>query len=256
MGRLTGRVVLITGAAGGLGQAQARRLAAAGARVVLADIVPGPIKALADELNDAPAGADPVAIAVELDVRDADAWAVAVERARAEFGRLDGLVNNAGVLGIGTVADMPEADFRAVLDVNQVGVHLGMRAVIPALREAGGGTVVNISSIDGMSGFKYLSAYCASKAAVIAMSRTAAMELGPEGIRVNAVCPGVIETPMTDGLDANVSKWLHRTLPLRRLGTPPEVAAVVEFLTSEDSSYVTGAEIVTDGGLLAGFLIP
>ena len=285
IGGLDGRVVLVTGAAGGLGAAQARLLVASGARVVVADIDEAGVKALADELNtaaagntraagdDAAAGNDAaavnsaaagsaaaagvaVAVAVALDVRAAHDWAAAVERAQAEFGKLDGLVNNAGVLGIGTVADMPEAEFRAVADVNQVGVFLGIQAVVPALRAAGGGTIVNISSIDGMIGFKYLSAYCASKAAVLAISRTAAMELGPEGIRVNAVCPGVIETPMTEGLDANVSKWLHRTLPLRRLGTPPEVAAVVGFLTSADSSYVTGAEIVTDGGLLAGFLIP
>jgi 3alpha(or 20beta)-hydroxysteroid dehydrogenase len=248
-----GRVVLITGAAGGLGAAQARRLVADGANVVVADIDEAGVKALAEELND---GTGTRAAAVVLDVRDADAWAAAVERARTEFGKLDGLVNNAGVLGIGTVADMPVDDFRAVVEVNQTGVFLGIQAVVPALRAAGGGTIVNISSIDGMIGFKYLSAYCASKAAVLAISKTAAMELGPEGIRVNSVCPGVIETPMTDGLDANVSKWLHRTLPLRRLGTPPEVAAVVAFLTSSDSSYVTGAEIVTDGGLLSGFLIP
>jgi 3alpha(or 20beta)-hydroxysteroid dehydrogenase len=247
------RVILITGAAGGLGAAQARRLVADGARVVLADIAEAEVKVLAEEL-DTDGGTR--AVAVALDVRDPDQWAAAVERAQAEFGRLDGLVNNAGVLGIGTVADMPVEEFRSVVEVNQTGVFLGIQAVVPALRAAGGGTIVNISSIDGMIGFKYLSAYCASKAAVLAISKTAAMELGPDGIRVNSVCPGVIETPMTDGLDANVSKWLHRTLPLRRLGTPPEVAAVVAFLSSPDSSYVTGAEIVTDGGLLAGFLIP
>lgn len=250
---LTGRVVLVTGAAGGLGSAQARRLAAGGARLVLADVAEAGVKELAGELN---ADGERVAVPAGLDVRDETQWAAAVALAQAEFGRLDGLVSNAGVLGVGTVSEMPESEFRAVVDVNQIGVFLGIKSVAPALRAAGGGTIVNISSIDGMIGFRYLAAYCASKAAVLAISRTAAMELGPDGIRVNAVCPGVIETPMTAGLDEHVSGWLHRTLPLRRLGRPDEVAAVVAFLTSADSSYVTGAEIVTDGGLLAGFLIP
>ncbi|GAA3343092.1 glucose 1-dehydrogenase [Amorphoplanes nipponensis] len=249
---LAGRVVLVTGAAGGLGAAQARLLAGCGAKVVLADTAE--VKALVDELNDG--HAEPVAAGVPLDVRQAEQWAAAVSRSQAVFGHLDGLVNNAGVLGVGAVADLPEAEFRRIVDVNQVGVFLGIQAVVPAMRTAGGGTIVNISSIDAMIGFRYLSAYCASKAAVSAISRTAAMELGPDGIRVNAVCPGVIGTPMTEELDANVSGWLHRTLPLRRLGTAPEVATVVAYLTSADSSYVTGTEIVVDGGLLAGFLLP
>ncbi|ASW54620.1 SDR family NAD(P)-dependent oxidoreductase [Plantactinospora sp. KBS50] len=249
MGRLAGRAVLVTGAGRGIGAAQARRLVAEGARVLVTDLDGVAAKQLAAELGDA-------ARAETLDVRDAAQWSAAVDRAVAEFGRLDGLVNNAGVLAVGTVADMPEESFREVVDVNQVGVFLGIRAVVPALRAAGGGTIVNISSIDGMIGFKYLSAYCATKAAVLALSRTAAMELGPDGIRVNAVCPGVIATSMTEGLDERVSGWLHKTLPLRRLGTPDEVAAVVAFLSCDESSYVTGSEIVTDGGMLAGFLMP
>jgi 3alpha(or 20beta)-hydroxysteroid dehydrogenase len=254
MARLDGRVILITGAAGGLGSAQARRLADEGAKVVLADVCEAEVKTLAEELNDSGAA---IAVGVGLDVREDNQWADAVARAQAEFGHLDGLVNNAGILGgIAAVADLSEKDFRETVDVNQVGVFLGIQAVTPALRASGGGTIVNISSIDGLTGFKYLSAYCASKAAVLAISKTAASELGPEGIRVNSVCPGVIETPMTEGLDERVSGWLHRTLPLRRLGAPAEVAGVVAFLTSADSSYVTGTEIVTDGGLLAGFLIP
>ncbi|MEV0001616.1 SDR family NAD(P)-dependent oxidoreductase [Micromonospora sp. NPDC050980] len=249
MGRLTGRVVLVTGAGRGIGAAQARRLVAEGARVLVTDIDVAAAKELGAELGDHARGDG-------LDVRDPAQWQAAVERAVAEFGRLDGLVNNAGVLAVGTVAELSEESFREVVDVNQVGVFLGIRAVVPALRAAGGGTIVNISSIDGMTGFKYLSAYCATKAAVLGLSRTAAMELGPDGIRVNAVCPGVITTAMTEGLDERVSGWLHKTLPLRRLGTADEVAAVVAFLTADDSSYVTGTEIVTDGGLLAGFLMP
>lgn len=250
MGSLEGRVVLVTGAARGLGAAQARRFVAEGARVLLADVADEPGKALADELGAA-------AAYTHLDVRDADGWAAAVERATVEFGRLDGLVNNAGILGdVGLLADLTEEQFREVVDVNQVGVFLGVKTAVPALRAAGGGTIVNIASIDAMIGFRYLSAYCASKSAVLAISRTSAMELGPEGIRVNAICPGVIDTDMNADLDEKVSGWLHRTLPLRRLGNADEVAAVALFLTSAESSYVTGAEIVTDGGLLAGFLLP
>jgi 3alpha(or 20beta)-hydroxysteroid dehydrogenase len=250
MGSLEGRVVLVTGAARGLGAAQARRFVAEGARVLLADVLDERGKALADELGDA-------AAYTHLDVRDADGWAAAVERATVEFGTLDGLVNNAGILGdVGLLADLTEEQFREVVDVNQVGVFLGVKSAVPALRAAGGGTIVNIASIDAMIGFRYLSAYCASKSAVLALSRTSAMELGPVGIRVNAICPGVIDTDMNADLDEKVSGWLHRTLPLRRLGNADEVAAVALFLTSAESSYVTGAEIVTDGGLLAGFLLP
>ncbi|HET6636226.1 MAG TPA: glucose 1-dehydrogenase [Streptomyces sp.] len=249
MGRLEGRVALITGAARGQGAAAARLFVAEGAKVMLTDVLDDEGKQLAGELGDA-------AAYTHLDVRSADDWHTAVGDTQDAFGRLDALVNNAGVCDIGTVEEMPAEKFMAVCEVNQLGVFLGMQAAAPALRAAGGGTIVNISSIDGLIGLKYLSAYCASKFAVVGMTRVAAMELGPAGIRVNAVCPGVIRTEMTKDLHEMQDKWLHRTLPLRRLGGADETAGVVLFLTCDDSSYVTGTETVVDGGWLAGHLTP
>ncbi|GGZ81464.1 glucose 1-dehydrogenase [Streptomyces echinoruber] len=249
MGKLDGRVALITGGARGQGAAAARAFVAEGARVVLGDILDDTGKRLADELGDA-------ATYVHLDVRRPEDWTAAVAAARTTYGKLDALVNNAGVVDVGSVEEMTPEAFMEVVEVNQLGVFLGMRAVVPALREAGGGSIVNISSVDGLMGLKYLSAYCASKFAVVGMTKVAAMELGPDGIRVNAVCPGVIRTEMTKDLHEMQVKWLHRTLPLRRFGRADETASVVLFLTCDDSSYVTGTEVVVDGGWIAGHLTP
>jgi 3alpha(or 20beta)-hydroxysteroid dehydrogenase len=245
--RLSGRVALVTGAAGGQGAATARAFAAQGAAVVLADVEDGPTVALADELD---------GLAVHLDVRRPEDWARAVTAAEDRFGHLDALVNNAGVVSAGLLGDVEPQEFLRVVEVNQLGVFLGMQAVLPALRRAGGGTIVNTSSVDGLMGVKHLTAYCASKFAVVGMTRVAAMELGPEGIRVNCVCPGVVRTAMTEDLHEMQVAWLHRTLPLRRFADPAEVAAVTSFLTSAESGYVTGTEVVVDGGWLAGHLTP
>lgn len=249
MGKLDGRVALITGAARGQGAAAARTFVAEGARVVLADLLDDEGKQLADELGDA-------AHYLHLDVREEHAWTAAVEQTLATFGKLDALVNNAGIVDVGLVQDMPADRFMKVVETNQLGVFLGMQAVVPALRAAGGGTIVNISSVDGLMGLKYCSAYCASKYAVLGMTKVAAMELGPDGIRVNAVCPGVIRTEMTKDLHEMQVGWLHRTLPLRRFGEADETSSVALFLTADDSSYVTGTEIVVDGGWTAGHLTP
>ncbi len=250
MGKLDGRLALITGAARGQGAAAARAFLDEGARVVLTDILDDEGKQLAGELGEN-------ALYLHLDVREQSDWTGAVAAARDHFGQpVDALVNNAGICEIGTVAEMSAESFMEVTAVNQLGVFLGMQAVVPALREAGGGTIVNISSIDGLIGLKYLSAYCASKFAVTGMTKVAAMELGPENIRVNAVCPGVIRTEMTKDLHEMQDKWLHRTLPLRRLGQPDETASVVIFLSCADSAYVTGTEVVVDGGWIAGHLTP
>jgi 3alpha(or 20beta)-hydroxysteroid dehydrogenase len=243
--RLAGKVVLISGGARGMGAAHGRRFVAEGARVVLGDLRDDEGKQVADELGEA-------AGYTHLDVRDEDSWAEAVRVTRERFGRLDGLVNNAGVVRHETLERTSRADYLDLVEVNQLGVFLGMRAVLGALRAAGGGSIVNIASIGGLSGMPVMSAYCATKYAVVGMTRSAAMELGPSGIRVNAICPGHIDTPMNSATPKASIPWLTRGLPLRRVGSVEEIAQLALFLVSDESSYCTGAEFVADGGRLAG----
>lgn len=245
MGRLDGKVVLISGAARGQGAAEAKLFAAEGARVVLGDLRDDEGKQVAGEIG-------PAALYVHLDVREEESWAEAVRQARQHFGGLDALVNNAGVVRHQTLERTSLRDYLDVVEVNQVGVFLGMKAVVKPLRAAGGGSIVNVASIGGLSGMPVMSAYCATKYAVVGMTRSAAMELGPVGIRVNALCPGHIDTPMNAGVPGQDDKWLTRGLPLRRVGTAPEMAHLALFLVSDESSYCTGAEFVADGGRLAG----
>jgi 3alpha(or 20beta)-hydroxysteroid dehydrogenase len=245
MGRLDGKVILISGAARGQGAAEARLFAQEGARVVLGDVRDAEGRQVADEIGEA-------ARYTHLDVREEDSWADAVRLARNEFGGLDGLVNNAGVVHHQTLERTSRSDFLDVIEVNQVGVFLGMKAVLKPLRAAGGGSIVNVASIGGMSGMPVMAAYCATKYAVVGLTRSAAMELGPLGIRVNALCPGHIATPMNAGVPGQDDKHLTRGLPLRRTGTAPEMALLALFLVSDESSYCTGTEFVADGGRLAG----
>lgn len=245
MDRLAGKVVLVSGGAGGIGAATARLLADEGARVVVADLRGDLAADVAEKLGAA-------AVAVELDVRDEASWAAAVRAGRERFGRLDALVNGAGIVGHRTLERTGRAEFQNLIEVNQIGVFLGMRAVIPALRAAGGGSIVNIASIAGLSGMPVMAAYCATKYAVIGLTRSAAMELGPLGIRVNAVCPGHIDTPMNTVVHRQDSAANVRALPLRRTGTPEEIARLALFLCGDESSYCTGTEFVADGGRLAG----
>ncbi|MFJ5233540.1 SDR family NAD(P)-dependent oxidoreductase [Kitasatospora sp. NPDC088391] len=244
MGKLTGRTVLISGAAGGQGAVTARRFVAEGANVVLGDLR-DEVKELADELGDS-------AAAIRLDVRSEEDWAAAVALAEQTFGGLDGLVNNAGVLHQGLLEATSRADYLNVVEVNQLGVFLGMRAVVPALRAAGGGTIVNIASVNALQGVPMLTAYCASKFAVLGMTKVAALELGRDGIRVNAVCPGVIRTEMTEGLPERIEQRLLSEIPLGRFGASEEIAALTLFLTGADSAYCSGGEYVADGGWTAG----
>lgn len=254
MGRLDGRVVLISGAARGQGEQEARLFAAEGARVVLGDVLDERGAAVAAAIG-AESGADRVRY-VHLDVGREEDWAAATAAATEAFGRLDGLVNNAGILRFNELAATPLEEFLQVVQVNQVGAFLGMRAAIPALEAAGGGTIVNTASYVALSGMAGVTSYAATKAAIVGMTRVAAMELGGRGIRVNAMCPGAIDTPMSnpgEGVPAEALDQLYgKLVPLARIGRPEEVARLALFLTSDDSSYITGQPFVIDGGWLAG----
>jgi 3alpha(or 20beta)-hydroxysteroid dehydrogenase len=249
MGRMDGKVGIITGAARGQGAAAARRFVAEGASVLIADIIDDEGKALAEELGDA-------AVYRRLDVTSEEDWPAAVTAVTAEFGRLDVLVNNAGILHFSAIAETTLADYERVIRVNQIGTFLGMRAVIPTLTEGGGGSIVNVSSVEGLAGMPFLVAYAASKFAIRGMTKVAAMELGDKGIRVNSIHPGMIDTNMVRGVfgaraDSIDLSPAGRKVALRRVGRPEEIANLVVFLASDESSYCTGGEFVADGGATA-----
>ncbi|MEU1411495.1 SDR family NAD(P)-dependent oxidoreductase [Streptomyces sp. NPDC049097] len=254
MGKLDGRVVIVTGAARGQGEQEARLFTEEGARVVLADVLDDRGEELAKELGQS---------YVHLDVaREAD-WAAAVAAARDAHGRIDGLVNNAGILRFNALVDTPLDEFMNVVQVNQVGCFLGIRAVAPEIAAAGGGTVVNTASYTAVTGMAAVGTYAATKHAVLGLTRVAAIELAPRRIRVNAMCPGAIDTPMsnpalldpeTDAQEMTraLDEVYRRLVPLGRIGRPEEVARLALFLTCDDSSYITGQPFVIDGGWLAG----
>ncbi|MEU7343819.1 glucose 1-dehydrogenase [Streptomyces bacillaris] len=257
MGKLDGRVVLVTGAARGQGEQEARLFAAEGARVVVADVLVEQGEALAKELG------EETARFVRLDVGSEEGWAEAVAVARDAFGKIDGLVNNAGILRFNELVNTPLAEFEQVVRVNMTGAFLGIRAVAPAIGAAGGGTIVNTSSYTGLTGMPLVGAYAATKHAVLGLTKVAAMELAGKGVRVNAICPGAIDTAMSNPAlldpdadlsrsDAALDAYYRKLVPMGRIGRPEEVAALALFLTADDSSYITGQPFVIDGGWLAG----
>lgn len=243
MGRLDGKVAIISGGARGQGAAEARLFVEEGAKVMIGDMLDDAGKTVADELGDSCAYC-------HLDVRQEDDWAELVRQTEARFGPVTVLVNNAGILAFGALADMDTAEFQRLFEVNVTGVFLGMKAAVPSMARAGGGSIVNISSTSGLVGLPLVGAYGASKWAVRGMTKSAAMELGAKGIRVNSVHPGGIETPMIEGTDG--SAWYYTRLPVPRLGQADEVARAVLFLASDEASYIAGSELAVDGGATAG----
>lgn len=252
MGRLDGKVAVVTGGAHGIGRASAKALATERARVAIGDVDEADGNACAEEIADASGDAT----FLRTDVTSMDEVRALVGAAVERWGRLDVMVNNVGVAIAGAAGEMSEEDWRRVIDVNLTGVWRGMRVAIPIMLDGGGGSIVNMSSVQGHVGFVGWSGYAASKGGIDALTRQAAVEYAARGIRVNAIVPGTIFTEMNERIlrevndpDALQTEWktMH---PIGRIGTPQEVAAVVVFLASDDSSFVTGESLRVDGGLV------
>lgn len=243
MARLDGKITIITGAAQGMGAAHARVFIKEGAKVVLTDLSEERGQALALELGEN-------ALFVKQDVTNEADWKRLIETTEAHFGAVDVLVNNAGITLSKSLLETSLQDYRRILEINQVSVFLGMRSVISSMRKAGGGSIVNISSINGLVGGAI--GYTDSKFAVRGMTKAAALECAAYGIRVNSVHPGVIETPMLMQGDTKAAvEEFAKMIPLRRVAKPEEVSSLVLYLASDESSYSTGSEFVVDGGLTA-----
>ena len=256
MDRMEGKVALISGAARGMGQAEARLFAAEGAKVAVCDVRDAEGKAVAEEI-----GAN--ATYLHLDVTQEDEWGAAVAATTSAFGKRDVLVNNAGIAEAAPLAEMSLESYQRVIDINQTGVFLGMRAVVEAMTAAGGGSIVNISSIDGLIGMNNIISYVASKWAVRGMTKAAAMELATHGIRVNSIHPGFIHTHLAVEEESHLAAThalldahTARLAPMGRTGEPEEIARLALFLASDESSYSPGSEFVADGGLVAGYPPP
>jgi 3alpha(or 20beta)-hydroxysteroid dehydrogenase len=247
MSDLSGKTALVTGAASGLGAAVSRTLVGDGANVLLTDVNAEPLDVLAAELGDA-------AAAHVFDVAEEEGWQGAVAAAQERFGALHHLVNNAGIVTLAPALQLSAEDFRKVVDVNLVGVFLGMKAAIPAMEAAGGGAVVNVASIDGHVGTPGIAHYVAAKHGVLGLTKTLSAEVAPMGVRVNSVSPGAMLTGMFDRPEVDgpaLVEALSAQIPLGRVSDPAEVAQAVAFLLSDDAGYITGSDIVVDGGLIA-----
>ena len=242
--RLAGKVALISGGARGMGAAEAELFAREGAAVVIGDLLTEEGKIVADQIQQSGGRA----MFTHLDVTNPDDWDRAVAATEATYGRLDIVVNNAGIFSMAGVEDTTLEDWTRVIAVNQTGVWLGMKHSVPALRRAGGGSIINISSVLGLTGFGAATAYQGTKGAVRILTKTAAVQYAPEHIRVNSVHPGLILTPMVESLDKAVIDAFAAATPMKRAAQPEEVAYGVLVLASDEASFVTGAELVIDGG--------
>lgn len=246
MGKFDNKVVLITGGSRGQGAAHARAFVSEGAKVVITDVLVEDGQALAAELGEN-------ATFYKHDVTSEAEWLAVVEDTEAKYGPINVLVNNAGIVISKTLEEITEAEYRKVIDINQVGVFLGLKTVAPSLKKGVDGAIINISSINGLRGGLSTIAYDASKFAVRGMTKTAAIELAPYGIRVNSIHPGIILTPMVqqEGI-ADTTDQLSASIPLQRAAQPEEVSKLVLFL-AQDASYSTGSEFILDGGLTAKY---
>ena len=240
MGKLDGRVAIITGGARGMGASHAARFISEGATVVITDVLADEGRRTAERIG---------ARFVAHDVTDEAQWQSVVDETLATFGRLDVLVNNAGVLHWARMSETALDDWNRVVAINQTGVYLGMKAAAGPMRAAGSGSIVNIASVGGMRGGSPCFAYAATKWAVRGMTRGAAQELGPHGIRVNAILPGVIDTPMM--ADHDLQALANHMVPLGRPARPEEISEMALWLASDDSSFANGADFVIDGGQTA-----
>ncbi len=251
MGRLEGRVALVTGAASGIGAASALRFAAEGAAIAGVDIAKP-----ADADWNAIQSAAPATSFHEADVRDEETIRAAVAAAAERHGRIDVLLNAAGVSGIGMAHELSSDEWDRVLDINLKGTYLVSKYVVQKMLKQGSGSVINLASVEGLEGMQQQAAYNASKGGVVLLTRSMAVDYAPQGIRVNCLCPGLIETPMTNLLKAEELKAVREAFiklhPIGRAGQPEEVAAAALFLASDDASFVTGHALVVDGGMTAG----
>jgi 3alpha(or 20beta)-hydroxysteroid dehydrogenase len=237
-GRVQDKVVLVTGGARGMGASHAQALVAEGAQVLIGDILDDEGDAVAEKLGES-------ASFIHLDVANPDQWDRAVDAAVNRFGRLDALVNNAGIVKLGALRGSSLSDWQRVLDVNLTGAYLGMRAAIEPMIVGGGGSIVNVSSVEGLAGSAHLHSYVAAKFGLRGITKSAAVELAQHNIRVNSIHPGLVHTPLSQG----VTEEFMQPIPLRRGASPAEISTFVVFLVSEESAYATGAEFVVDGGL-------
>lgn len=251
MNRLENKVALVTGGARGLGAAAVRMMVKEGARVVFGDVLDADGEALQEELGDS-------AVFVHMDVTEQSDWNAAIERAE-KFGPLNVLVNNAAVVHMAALTETTDEDYMRVFKINQFGTFIGIRSVIEPMKRAGSGSIINVSSIDGLHSAAGLSAYSSTKWAVRGLTKNAAIELGQYGIRVNSVHPGGMYTAMGGSEFASVEDLNESTysrFPIPRVGMPEEVAQLILFLATDEASYSTGSEFVADGGWFTGMRNP